>query len=205
MGQPSKYSKEMSDWLKNNTIGRTYKDIADDFNQLFNTDISAKAIMQKCHNLGLFNGLTGGQFSKGHIPANKGKKMSEFTYRKVKKTMFRSGHTPENIRPVGSERISADGYIYIKTAEPNKWMLKHIFVWQQHFGQLSKNEVLIFLDGNRHNCAVTNLFKINRSILARLNQNHLMTDNPELNKSALKIAEVLAKIGERKNGNRRTK
>ena len=205
MANLSKYSKEMSDWLKKHAIGRPYKDIAADFNKLFNTDISHKAIMQKCHNLGLFNGLTGGRFTKGHIPVNKGKKVSEYTYRKIKKTMFKPGHTPANHRPVGSERISTDGYTYIKTAEPNKWMAKHVFVWEQHFNQLNKNEALVFLDGNRQNCAITNLYKITRSELARLNQNHLLTDIPELNKSALRIAQLLAQIGERKNGNHRTK
>ncbi len=51
------------------------------------------------------------RFSKGNIPANKGKKMPANVYEKARKTMFRKGNIPANHKPIGYERINADGYI----------------------------------------------------------------------------------------------
>lgn len=53
------------------------------------------------------------RFSKGHIPQNKGKRMSPEVYEKVKGTMFKKGQDPINHRPVGSERVNVDGYVEI--------------------------------------------------------------------------------------------
>ena len=36
------------------------------------------------------------------------------------RTWFKKGHIPANYRPVGSERVNADGYIEVKVADPNK-------------------------------------------------------------------------------------
>lgn len=46
-------------------------------------------------------------------------------YEKARKTMFRKGNIPANHKPIGYERINADGYIEVKVAEPNKFRLKH--------------------------------------------------------------------------------
>ena len=62
-----------------------------------------------------------GRFEKGHVPANKGKKMPAAVYEKSKHTMFRKGHQPNNHREVGSERINVEGYAEIKVAEPRPW------------------------------------------------------------------------------------
>ena len=45
--------------------------------------------------------------------------------------MFAKGNVPPNHRPVGSERISKDGYIEVKVAEPNKWRLKQRVVYEE--------------------------------------------------------------------------
>ncbi len=38
--------------------------------------------------------------------------------------MFAKGNVPPNHRPVGSERISKDGYIEVKVAEPKQVEIK---------------------------------------------------------------------------------
>ena len=63
---------------------------------------------------------------------NKGRKqteyMSEEQLAKTKATRFKKGHVPKNHKPVGYERITRDGYIEVKTAEPNVFELKHRLV-----------------------------------------------------------------------------
>ena len=140
------------------------------------------------------SGTHGGRFAKGFTPYNKGKKMSAETYRKVKGTMFKKGNVPKNHREVGSERITVDGYVEIKVAEPNKWKLKSRYLYEQyHNVKLTKSDVIIFLDGNRLNLDIDNLFLISRAALARFNQDKLYSDNPEMTKAAALMAELKTK------------
>lgn len=140
------------------------------------------------------SGTHGGRFVKGFTPYNKGKKMSAETYRKVKGTMFKKGNIPKNHREVGSERINVDGYVEIKVAEPNKWKLKSRYLYEQHYNvKLTQNDVIIFLDGNKLNLDIDNLFLISRAALARFNQDKLYSDNPEMTKAAALMAELKTK------------
>lgn len=140
-----------------------------------------------------------GYFQKGHVPANKGKKMPPEVYEKCKATMFRVGGIPPTWKPVGSERISVDGYIEIKVAEPNKWKIKARYLWEQATGEkLSRNDSIIYLDGNKQNLDLANLAKVGRADLARMNQNHLFYENQELTKIGITIAKLLGAKGRAK-------
>ena len=103
------------------------------------------------------------RFKKGSVPPNKGKKMSPEVYEKVKETMFKKGNSPINHREVGSERINVDGYIEIKVAEPNRWRLKHRFIWEQVNGEIPKGYNVQFKNHNRQDCRIENLYLICRA------------------------------------------
>lgn len=103
------------------------------------------------------------RFTNGHVPHNKGKKMPPEVYSKVAGTMFKKGHTPVNHRDVGSERVSVDGYIEIKVAEPNRWRLKHRVIWEQHNGEIPKGFNVQFKNHNPLDCRIENLYLISRS------------------------------------------
>jgi hypothetical protein len=149
----------------------------------------------------LKSGTHGGQFVKGFTPYNKGKKMSAETYQKVKGTMFKKGNIPKNHREVGSERITVDGYVEIKVAEPNKWKLKSRVLYEQYHNiTLKSTDVIIFLDRNKFNFQEDNLIRMSRSELVRYNQDGLYSDDPEKNMSAVLLAKLKAKIGEKRNG-----
>lgn len=106
------------------------------------------------------------QFRKGNKPFNKGKKQVDYMtteqINKTKATRFKKGHTPHNHKPVGSERITKDGYIEVKTKEPNVFELKHRVVWEEHNGEISPGCNIQFKDGNRKNTAIENLYMISR-------------------------------------------
>lgn len=103
------------------------------------------------------------RFQKGHVPENKGKKMAPEVYEKVKGTMFQKGHAPVNHRPVGSERITRDGYVEIKVAEPGKWRLKHRMVWEETNGPIPPGYNIQFRNKNRQDLRLENLYLIARS------------------------------------------
>lgn len=118
------------------------------------------------------------QFTSGHTPANKGKKMSPELYAKCAPTMFKKGNTPKNHREVGSERVGKDGYLWVKVAEPNKWKQKHRAPWEETYGPVGKGYNVQFKDGNRQNITLENLYLISRAQQLK-EQNSLMARYPK--------------------------
>ena len=72
-------------------------------------------------------------------------------------------------KPVGTEKICVDGYIKIKISE-DKWMHKHHYVWQQHYGEIPKGYNIIFLDKNKKNFDINNLAAVSRKELLFINK-----------------------------------
>lgn len=118
------------------------------------------------------------RFSKGSVPANKGKKMPPEVYAKAAPTMFKKGQMPYNHKPVGSERIDKDGYIMVKVAEPKKWRQKQRVVWEEAHGPIPKGYNIQFKDGNRQNVSLDNLYIISRADQLK-NENSMMARYPE--------------------------
>jgi len=97
------------------------------------------------------------QFSKGIAGWNKGKKQSEYMkpeeIEKTKATRFQKGLVPHNLKPIGYERITRDGYIEVKvrdskTDSKNKnFELKHRIIWQQHHGEIPEGMNVEFVAG----------------------------------------------------------
>lgn len=183
-----KYTDEMKQFILDNYKERYNQELADLFNQKFNTNITSRMIKSYKANNKLNSGLTG-KFRKGQTPHNKGKKMPKEVYEKVKHTMFAKGNVPPNHRPVGSERISKDGYIEVKVAEPNKWRLKQRVVYEEAKGKIPEGCTIIFLDGNKRNFDIDNLRCITRSELLYLNCNGLNNSN-EITETGILMARL---------------
>lgn len=191
-----KYTDEMKQFILDNYKGRYNQELADLFNQKFNANITSRTIKSYKANNKLNSGLTG-KFRKGQTPHNKGKKMPKEVYEKVKHTMFAKGNVPPNHRPVGSERISKDGYIEVKVAEPNKWRLKQRVVYEEAKGKIPESCPIIFLDGNKRNFDIDNLRCITRSELLYLNCNGLNNSN-EITETGILMARLDSAKNKRK-------
>lgn len=190
-----KYRDEHIEFLRENVKGITLRELTNRFNKKFNMNVNESAISNLKTKYNLASGIVGGQFPKGHIPANKGKKgyMSKEQYEKCKATMFKKGNMPQNHRPVGSERIDQDGYTYIKVAEPNKWKLKHRLLWEQHKGPIPPKHRLIFADGNRQNICLENLILVSYAESLIMSKRDLFSENAEFTRTGVNIAKVLNK------------
>lgn len=136
-----------------------------------------------------------GMFKKGYTPPNKGKKWGEFMSPKgqenSRKTTFKKGHTPKNHKPIGYQRITVDGYIEVKTQEPNVFKLKHRLIWEEHNGPIPKGHNIQFRDKNPHNCSIDNLYMISRS--EQMNENTIMC-YPESLRTAIKRVSKIEKL-----------
>lgn len=141
------------------------------------------------------------RYSKGHKPANKGKKQKEYmrpeAIERTKKTRFKKGQTPLNHRPVGSERRDKDGYLLVKTKEPNVWELKHRIVWEDKHGEIPDSHAVVFKDGNIRNVTLDNLELISRQEL--MERNTIQRYPEELKKVLQLQGRVKNKIKEQIN------
>lgn len=101
------------------------------------------------------------RFKKGQRSWNKGMKGVYFGGRE---TQFKPGQRPHNWKPLGSERITSDGYIEFKYKDERKatsnYMLKHRFIWEQVHGEIPEGYVLNFKDGDSLNCEIDNLMLV---------------------------------------------
>ena len=133
------------------------------------------------------------RFKKGSGPPNKGKKMSPEVYEKVKETMFKKGNSPVNHREVGSERINVDGYIEIKVAEPNRWRLKHRFIWEQVNGEIPKGYNVQFKNHNTQDCRIENLYIISKAEQMRT-ENSLVARYPKEVQEVIRLKGVVNRV-----------
>lgn len=192
-----KWSEDEKQYLKDICTGKSYKEISKLMFEKFNYDFTEGQIGGALKRYNLTTGLTG-YFPKGNKPWNKGNKGQYF--KGCEKTWFKKGHAPVNYRPVGSERINVDGYTEIKIKDPNKWTLKHKFVWEKVNGPVPKGFAVIFADGNKANFEIDNLLLVSRKQLLVLNNNKLIQKDSDLTKTGLKIADLIIKINEKKKG-----
>lgn len=197
------YSQEEDNFLIDNVKGISLKELREQFNKKFGYNLSESAIANRKNKLGLSSGIKGGQFQKGSVPFNKGKKqkdyMSEEAINKTKNTRFKKGNISHNHRPVGSERITIDGYIEIKVAEPNKWKTKAVVIYEEKYGKIPKGHKVIYLDGNRQNLDVSNLKVISSAEELIMNSNNLRYSNKELTESGCLVAKIINKRRKLKN------
>ena len=197
-----RYSEEQKEFIITNNYGKYSKELAEMFNQHFNTNITAKEIAYFRKNNKLNSGLTG-QFKKGNVPHNKDKKqveyMSKEAIERTKETRFKKGNKPKNYRPVGSERITKDGYIEVKVADPNKWETKNKIIYKQYFGDIPKGHKVIYADGNKLNNDINNLILVSDNEELIMNKYKLRTEDIELTKTGYLIAKVIDKTNMVKN------
>lgn len=98
-------------------------------------------------------------FNKGGVLFNKGLK----GHTGPNKTSLKTGNILYNYRPVGSERITKNGYIQVKIRNPKTWKLKHVLNWESVYGVVTKNHCIVFINSDRQNCNIENLQLITRN------------------------------------------
>lgn len=146
------------------------------------------------------------RYPKGHQPANKGKKVTEYMspeqIKHMLKTSFQKGHLPHNtVNAPGTIRIRSYGtgrkgqvrrnykiqYIQIGLAD---WKPLHRYNWEQKYGPIPKDKILWFKDGNFLNADVENLELITRKDSVLRNSIHNL---PEELKKTIKLKNQLTK------------
>lgn len=172
-GQPLKYSAAELAWIETNaSLPRRQLHI--DFQATFGrTDVSQANLTALCKRRGWLTGRTG-RFTPGQTPANKGKPMPYHPNNAA--TRFkkgnRTGRANQLWKPIGSERLSKEGYIERKIHDglplQSRWRGVHLIRWEEIYGPVPDGHCLKCQDGDRSNTDPANWRAIPRAILPRL-------------------------------------
>jgi hypothetical protein len=120
------------------------------------------------------------RFKKGDVPANKGLRRPGWSPGRMKETQFkkgaRNGVAVRLYKPIGTERISKDGYLERKVNDDlplqARWRSVHLIVWEQEHGPLPKGHAVRFKNGDRTDIRLENLECITRRELMARNSVH---------------------------------
>lgn len=178
-----KFREEEKEWLRQNAESDKYKNFDEvyaDYVKLFGNDKSCANIKELCSKR---LGLSRARFSKnGH---------------------FQVGAKPKYA--IGDEVIKYyDGqpYLWIKVSDKyfkgimnskdymENWIPKQRYVYEQAYGEIPKDHLVVFLDNNPMNCDIENLYCISRKTNAVMNKNRWFTDRKENTLTAIKWCEL---------------
>lgn len=190
------YPPEIQQFINDHYKGAGHQTMADLLNKTYGSSYTKDQIKNYYARHKLDSGLTG-QFVKGQEIWNKGTK----GLTGANKTSFKKGNKSYNCVPLGTERISKDGYIQVKIQDGHlqkNWRGKHILIWEKDNGPLPESHVIIFGDGNKRNFDINNLICVSRAQLVRLNQYRLIQKDAELTRTGIVIVDLISKVSERK-------
>ena len=205
------FDAEKSEWFASFAPGHSWREISEEHERLYGWPLTHVQVKNARHRFGVSSGTVGGRFPKGHVPFNKGRKRSEWADAAAEERMrigqFKIGIMPHNgHQPIGTEK-EYDGYVYVKVAPRrtnprsahDNWVQKNRLVWEQANGPIPANHVIVFLDGDRSNCDLTNLALCSRSVLSICNHEGIRWHDRESFDAAVAYAALKAEIRKKRN------
>lgn len=142
------------------------------------------------HSGRLDGGPTASSFVKGHATWNKGRPGSTGLHPNCRGTQFKQGQRGGRWVPLGTERVTRDGYLERKVhddwkAQRGNWRMVHVLVWEAAKGPIPSGYVVVFRNGMRTSLTseITKerLELVTRAELMRRNSRHTNYP-PELNR-----------------------
>lgn len=187
------WSEEEVEFLRKHRPTMHYPELRELFIKTFGIEITKRALERKCLEQHIYHEHNG-RFKKGHVPANKGKHISEEHRKAIQGTMFKKGVKPPNYKPIGSTKMR-DGYLMIKDAKG--WVYHHTVVWEENYGAVPEGYMIRHLDGDPANDNLDNLMLLSKGANAIFNKHFKLTKDIELNKTMFVRAELWNRISKR--------
>jgi hypothetical protein len=164
-GQP--FTAQQDAWLRENGRFMDYKETTEKFNELFSASRSPGVIKNRCIKLGV-------RFKNDHLWTSS---------------------------PIGTEKIR-NGLVWVKVSDvPCKntgkssgytnWRQKSHIVWEQHYGSMPPDDcTIVFLDRNKQNFDINNLYAVKNKILREMARNSWWKSDPDFTLAAIKWCEL---------------
>ncbi|WP_320130281.1 HNH endonuclease signature motif containing protein [uncultured Sphaerochaeta sp.] len=197
----SRWSKKVHDFIYEHYQGIDNQELASLINKKLGTNFTREQIKVYKNNHHLDSGLTG-HYSKGHVPANKGKKLEEFMESKTlelfKSNFYPKGHSPHNTLPIGTEILRPDGYTWVKISGKNQWRQKHRILFETYHGsKIPAGKCVTFLDGDRQNFTMENLALISKDENKYLNKMGLRFKDKNMTNTGIALARLKSTIAKK--------
>lgn len=120
------------------------------------------------------------RFQKGHVPANKGLRRPGWGPGRMKATQFKKGErrgvAVRLYKPIGTERVSKDGYLERKINDglplQARWRAVHQLVWEAAHGPVPRSHAIVFKNGDKRDIRLDNLECVTRAALMMRNTVH---------------------------------
>lgn len=166
------FTPEMNEFLIENYKKYSRKGLTDAFNEHFGQARSEEVIKVRCQRLGL-------RFSDN-------------------KERMKSARRELNnaTTPLGSTFQANNGYLFTKTE--NGWQMLHKVVWEKANGKKPDGTQIIFLDGDKTNCNLDNLYCVSGRVHRELIKNKWRFSDPEMTLLAIKQCELVKLASELK-------
>jgi len=114
------------------------------------------------------------RFPKGNQPWNKGVK--GVSYPGSEATQFKKGQKSHTWKPLGTERLSKEGYLQRKMFDTGctrrDFVAVHHLLWREHFGEIPEGHKIAFKDGDKTNIVIGNLELVTDAEMMRRNTIH---------------------------------
>ncbi|MDE7431507.1 MAG: HNH endonuclease [Lachnospiraceae bacterium] len=181
------WTAAMIEYLKLHLNESSYNTLAKQMSDEFKCYITASSLEHKVSRLGLEKDLSVVYKYRGH---NAG--------------CFKKGRPSVKRAPIGYERTDWQGNIWIKYADPDKFMRKARFIYIQHYGDIPKSHNVVCINGDPNDLRIENLIALSNSELAYFN--NLKIDpqgNNDIATIKLDLARLMKKIGEKENGSKK--
>lgn len=203
-----KYPEGMEEYVRKIAPGKKTDEIARLTSEHFGIEFNARQCKTYKNNHGIVSGVDC-RFQPGQEPPNKGKPMAPEVYEKCKKTMFKKGHIPKNHMEVGEYTRTTDGYLVRKVKEEGiqreRFELVHRATWEEHNGPIPAGKMVSFLDRDKDNCSIENLFLTDNEENLELNRSGLRFGNAEFTKAGIVVAKVRIAARNRKKEAKKSK
>lgn len=171
------YTPEQETFLRENILKcDSYAELANSISDFCGFPITLLSVKEKCKRMGIKLGKNSGNFK----PKGRPRALPVGTIRSSKNVTY------IKISDVGTE---VSGY------EPPDWVPLQKYIYEKAFGKVKDGEQVIFLDGNKNNYNLKNLYPVDMKIKAYLAKNRLYSHDPEITKSAIFLAKLVMAVG----------
>lgn len=203
MGTYNTYPSEQQEFLKVNAPLMSRRELTERFNIEFGTKKTVRAIKSYCNARG-YNSSSDGKFQKGNVSWQTGLSSADFKAHYTEESyarMFNAMYYARDFLKVGDETVK-NGEPWIVTSVDYNLPLekrriqKRRYVWQQLYGEIPQDHVIVCLDGDPMNCEPSNLYSMPKKFVPILGKSHWWFGNAEMTLAAIKWCELYFTIKE---------
>lgn len=184
------YTQEQKDFIRDN-IRKPYKEIRKLFEEKFGRSMSEASFDHFVQRYGLRHGKVGYNGSDKEYMALILKKANELIRRPI-------GHITRYIDKQGVEHVVIKTkHVYGHPGNNCESLVR--WAWKKAYGDISKGECIVPVDGNKMNCELSNLRKLTKNQVLQMGRFFKNCKTPESFDTALNICKMRAKIHQEEN------